>query len=266
MLWGGEFGRTPGARGGRPQRPRPQPSRLHHVHGRRGASRGGHSHGRTDDYGYYAIEDKVHIHDLHATILHLLGLDHERLTYPQPGPRLPAHRRGRRRRRRHTGVRRGREDGARYGVADCIRAQRVCRGLSRLATRQGQSPSVSRASIHRSARPAAPPPTDGSLFPRALEARVRGSDMRRLALLPLTALALGLVVWTARVNAVQEPNPPIEVHRITDALHMLGSGVDDRRQHRPPHRRARRGAGGHQGTRATAPTSSGTCGGSPTSR
>ena len=48
--------------------------------------------------------------------------------------------------------------------------------------------------------------------------------MRRLALLPLTALALGLVVWTARVNALQEPNPPIEVHRITDKLHMLGSG------------------------------------------
>ena len=45
----------------------------------------GHSHGRTDDYGYYAIEDKVHIHDLHATILHLLGLDHERLTYRAQG-------------------------------------------------------------------------------------------------------------------------------------------------------------------------------------
>ena len=38
-------------------------------------------HGATDDYGYYAVQDKVHVHDLHATILHLLGLDHKRLTY-----------------------------------------------------------------------------------------------------------------------------------------------------------------------------------------
>ena len=50
-----------------------------------GGVKPGHSHGRTDDYGYYAIEDKVHIHDLHATILHLLGLDHERLTYRSQG-------------------------------------------------------------------------------------------------------------------------------------------------------------------------------------
>ena len=42
-------------------------------------------HGATDDYGYYAAEDKVHIHDLHATILHLLGLDHEKLTYRYAG-------------------------------------------------------------------------------------------------------------------------------------------------------------------------------------
>ena len=48
--------------------------------------------------------------------------------------------------------------------------------------------------------------------------------MRRLALPPLTALALGLVVWTANIDALQEPHPPIEVHRITDKLHMLGSG------------------------------------------
>ena len=48
--------------------------------------------------------------------------------------------------------------------------------------------------------------------------------MRRLALPPLTALALGLVAWTAGIEALQEPNPPIEVHRITDKLHMLGSG------------------------------------------
>ena len=43
------------------------------------------SYGATDDYGYYAAENKVHVHDLHATILHLLGLDHERLTYRYGG-------------------------------------------------------------------------------------------------------------------------------------------------------------------------------------
>ncbi len=41
--------------------------------------------GKTDDYGYFAVEDKVHVHDLHATILHLLGLDHKRLTYRHAG-------------------------------------------------------------------------------------------------------------------------------------------------------------------------------------
>ena len=46
-----------------------------------GGSKGGYIHGATDEYGYYAIEDKVHVHDLHATILHLLGMDHERLTF-----------------------------------------------------------------------------------------------------------------------------------------------------------------------------------------
>jgi hypothetical protein len=42
-------------------------------------------YGATDEYGYFAVEDKVHIHDLHATVLHLLGLDHERLTYRYGG-------------------------------------------------------------------------------------------------------------------------------------------------------------------------------------
>jgi hypothetical protein len=45
----------------------------------------GFSYGLTDDYGYYAVENRVHIHDLHATILYLLGLDHERLTYTNQG-------------------------------------------------------------------------------------------------------------------------------------------------------------------------------------
>ena len=84
VLWGGEFGRTPGAEAGA------RNGRDHNPHGYTmfmagGGVKGGHSHGRTDDYGYYAIENKVHIHDLHATILHLLGLDHERLTYRSQG-------------------------------------------------------------------------------------------------------------------------------------------------------------------------------------
>ena len=47
--------------------------------------RGGLLFGKTDDYGYYAVENKVHFHDLHATILHLMGLDHKRLTYRYAG-------------------------------------------------------------------------------------------------------------------------------------------------------------------------------------
>lgn len=50
-----------------------------------GGVKGGHAHGETDDYGYEAVIDPVHVHDLHATILHLLGLDHERLTYRHAG-------------------------------------------------------------------------------------------------------------------------------------------------------------------------------------
>ncbi|MGA1525742.1 MAG: DUF1501 domain-containing protein, partial [Planctomycetota bacterium] len=50
-----------------------------------GGYRRGFSYGATDDYGYYAVRDKVHVHDLHATILWALGLDHERLTYRYAG-------------------------------------------------------------------------------------------------------------------------------------------------------------------------------------
>ena len=78
---GGRVRPHPDLRGDR--RPRPQSPRLHDVAGRR--RREGGSPGATDDYGYYAVEDKVHVHDLHATILHLLGLDHKRLTYRYAG-------------------------------------------------------------------------------------------------------------------------------------------------------------------------------------
>ncbi len=81
VIWGGEFGRTPHAQGN---------GRDHNAKGfslwmAGGGIRGGMSFGATDDYGYEAVENPVHIHDWHATILHLLGLDHERLTYRHAG-------------------------------------------------------------------------------------------------------------------------------------------------------------------------------------
>ena len=82
VLWGGEFGRTPVAQGddGRDHNPQGYTMWL-----AGGGVRGGMTFGKTDDYGYYAVEDKVHVHDLHATLLHLLGLDHTRLTYKVAG-------------------------------------------------------------------------------------------------------------------------------------------------------------------------------------
>jgi uncharacterized protein (DUF1501 family) len=82
VLWGGEFGRTPTAEGNN--------GREHHPFGftmwmAGGGVRGGMVHGATDEFGWHSIQDKVHVHDLHATILHLLGLDHERLTYRYGG-------------------------------------------------------------------------------------------------------------------------------------------------------------------------------------
>jgi hypothetical protein len=50
-----------------------------------GGLKGGHVHGATDEFGWYAVEDKVHVHDLHATVLHLMGIDHTRLTYRYSG-------------------------------------------------------------------------------------------------------------------------------------------------------------------------------------
>ncbi len=82
VICGGEFGRTPTAES--------QDGREHHPFGfsmflAGGGVRGGLVHGATDEYGWNAVEDKVHVHDLHATILHLLGIDHERLTYHYAG-------------------------------------------------------------------------------------------------------------------------------------------------------------------------------------
>lgn len=82
VVWGGEFGRTPD-----------DPTQDGRGHNNKGytmwmagaGAKGGLTHGKTDEYGYEAVEDKVHIHDFHATILYALGLDHERLTYRYAG-------------------------------------------------------------------------------------------------------------------------------------------------------------------------------------
>jgi hypothetical protein len=83
VLWGGEFGRTPMMQGAlKPD----QIGRDHHPHGYTiwmagGGIKPGTVYGKTDDFGFYAVENKVHVHDLHATILHLFGIDHLKLTY-----------------------------------------------------------------------------------------------------------------------------------------------------------------------------------------
>jgi len=85
IWWGGEFGRTPTA-----ESVGPGAGRDHNQEGftmwlAGGGVKGGFRYGATDDYGYYAAENKVHIHDLHATLLDLLGMDHERLTFRHAG-------------------------------------------------------------------------------------------------------------------------------------------------------------------------------------
>ena len=82
VIWAGEFGRTPHAQGG--------DGRDHNNKGYTtwmagGGVKGGFSYGATDEHGYEAVQGKMHIHDWHATILHLLGLDHEKLTYRHAG-------------------------------------------------------------------------------------------------------------------------------------------------------------------------------------
>jgi hypothetical protein len=83
IVWGGEFGRTPMVQGG-------NDGRDHHPNAftmwmAGGGVKGGVEHGRTDDLGFNAVEDKVHVHDLNATILHLLGFDHTKLTHRAQG-------------------------------------------------------------------------------------------------------------------------------------------------------------------------------------
>ncbi len=83
VWWGGEFGRTPTAQGAADGRDHNPDGFTMWLAG--GGVKGGFSHGATDEYGFFAKEGRVHIHDLHATILHLLGLNHERLTFRHAG-------------------------------------------------------------------------------------------------------------------------------------------------------------------------------------
>lgn len=82
VIWGAEFGRTPTAQG--------KDGRDHNPHAftywmAGGGVKRGFSYGETDEYGFYARENRVHVHDFHATLLHLLGIDHEKLTYRYGG-------------------------------------------------------------------------------------------------------------------------------------------------------------------------------------
>src|SRR5262249_31447387 len=82
VVWGGEFGRTPMSESGN--------GRDHNPYGftmwmAGGGVRGGISHGATDEVGLYAVDNRTHVHDIHATILHCLGIDHTRLTFLHNG-------------------------------------------------------------------------------------------------------------------------------------------------------------------------------------
>ena len=84
VVWGGEFGRLPLSQKG------DKPGRDHNPHAftvwmAGGGVRRGITHGTTDEFGYHVAENPVHVNDLHATILHLLGIDHTRLTYRYQG-------------------------------------------------------------------------------------------------------------------------------------------------------------------------------------
>ena len=84
IIWGGEFGRTPMFQG------KGGVGRDHHIKGfsmwmAGGGIRGGSTYGETDELGYHAVKDVVHVRDLHATLLHMLGIDHARFTFPFQG-------------------------------------------------------------------------------------------------------------------------------------------------------------------------------------
>ena len=82
VVWGGEFGRTPTTENADGRDHNPWGFSMFMAGG---GVKGGQAYGATDDFGFKSVENKVHIHDLHATILHLMGLDHEKLTYRYAG-------------------------------------------------------------------------------------------------------------------------------------------------------------------------------------
>ena len=82
VMWGGEFGRTPYSENGNGRDHNPHAATVWMAGG---GVKGGHTHGETDELGFKGVRNKVHIHDLHATLLHLLGLDHEQLTFEYSG-------------------------------------------------------------------------------------------------------------------------------------------------------------------------------------
>jgi hypothetical protein len=90
IIWGGEFGRTPTVELTQNNQLKPTAGRDHNNHGfsmwlAGGGVKGGQAYGATDEFGFRATEKRVHVHDLHATVLHLLGMDHTRLTYRHSG-------------------------------------------------------------------------------------------------------------------------------------------------------------------------------------
>ena len=90
VICGGEFGRTPAVEIPSPGTPGKGKGRDHNHYGftvwlAGGGVKGGTIYGATDEFGYHAVEKPVHVHDLHATMLHLLGFDHEQLTYRYSG-------------------------------------------------------------------------------------------------------------------------------------------------------------------------------------
>jgi uncharacterized protein (DUF1501 family) len=86
VIWGGEFGRTPYAQVDKNKKDPSKYGRDHHHTGfsmlmSGGGIRGGLTYGATDEFGMHAVENRVHVHDLHATVLHLMGIDHKQLTF-----------------------------------------------------------------------------------------------------------------------------------------------------------------------------------------
>jgi len=86
VIWGGEFGRTPYSQ----QKEKKNAGRDHHSTAfsmllAGGGVRGGMTYGTSDEFGMHAQENRMHVHDFHATILHLMGIDHEKLTYRWSG-------------------------------------------------------------------------------------------------------------------------------------------------------------------------------------